>query len=121
MPLPPDETLQNKNPRTASRTRDFEPHKPCQYIRGQGDMLSGFCRSGGLQVVRRGLASLSICDEVKSNLLSLVQAVESGALNGADVHEDILAAIVRLDEAKAFLAVEPLYGSLRHENFFQVR
>jgi hypothetical protein len=30
------------------------------------------------------------------------------------VHEDILAAIIRLDEAEAFLAVEPLHGSLRH-------
>ena len=78
-------------------------------------------RSGGLQIIRRGLASLSVCDQVKSNFLSLVEAVETGALNGADVHEHILAAIVRLDEAKAFLAVEPLYGSLRHENFFQVR
>jgi len=84
-------------------------------------MAVRLCRSGGLEVVRRGLASLSICNKVKSNLLSLVEAVETGALNGADVHEDILAAIVRLDEAKAFLAVEPLYGSLRHENFFQVR
>src|SRR5580698_4470751 len=84
-------------------------------------MAVRLCRSGGLQIIRRGLASLSVCDQVKSNFLSLVEAVESGALNGADVNEHILAAIVRLDEAKAFLAVEPLYGSLRHENFFQVR
>jgi len=28
--------------------------------------------------------------------------------------EDVLAAIVRLNEAKAFLAIEPLHGSLRH-------
>jgi hypothetical protein len=31
------------------------------------------------------------------------------------VHENILAAVIGLDEARAFLAVEPLYGSLRHE------
>jgi hypothetical protein len=30
------------------------------------------------------------------------------------VHEDILAAIIRLDEAEAFLDVEPLHDSLRH-------
>jgi hypothetical protein len=30
------------------------------------------------------------------------------------VHEDILAAIVRLDKAEAFLAIEELHGSLRH-------
>src|SRR5215472_10164363 len=37
-----------------------------------------------------------------------------GAFDRADVHEDILAAIIRLDEAEAFLAVEPLHGSSRH-------
>src|SRR5712672_1027921 len=37
-----------------------------------------------------------------------------GAFDRADVHEDILAAIIRLDKAEAFLAVEPLHGSLRH-------
>ena len=83
-------------------------------------MLSGFADQAAFRLLR-GLASLSIRDEVKGNLLSFVEAVESGALNGADVNEHILAAIVRLDEAKAFLAVEPLYGSLRHGNFFQVR
>jgi hypothetical protein len=30
------------------------------------------------------------------------------------VHEDILATAIRLDETVAFLAVEPLYDSLRH-------
>jgi hypothetical protein len=30
------------------------------------------------------------------------------------VHENILAAIIRLDEAEAFLAIEPFHGSLRH-------
>jgi hypothetical protein len=30
------------------------------------------------------------------------------------VHEDILAAVIRLDETEALLAIEPLYGSLRH-------
>jgi hypothetical protein len=30
------------------------------------------------------------------------------------VHEDIVASIIRLNEAEALLAVEPFYGSLRH-------
>ena len=38
----------------------------------------------------------------------------AGALDGTDVHEHILAAVFRLDETKAFLAVEPLHGSLSH-------
>jgi hypothetical protein len=36
------------------------------------------------------------------------------------VDEDVLAAIIRLDEAEAFLAIEPLHGSLRHLAFFQL-
>jgi hypothetical protein len=31
-----------------------------------------------------------------------------------DVHKDILTAVVRLDEAEAFLPIEPLHGSLHH-------
>jgi len=38
----------------------------------------------------------------------------SGAFDRADVDEDVLAAAIRLDEAEAFLAIEPLHGSLRH-------
>jgi hypothetical protein len=34
------------------------------------------------------------------------------ALNRADVDEDILAAVVWLNEAEALLAVKPLHGSL---------
>jgi len=40
------------------------------------------------------------------------------AFNRADVHEDILAAIIWLDEAEAFLDIEPLHGSLRHITLF---
>jgi hypothetical protein len=41
--------------------------------------------------------------------------VHPSAFDGADVHENILAAVIRPDETEAFLAIEPLYGSLRHE------
>ena len=78
-------------------------------------------RSGGFQVIRRGFAGLPIRDNVVGDFLSLVQAVHAGTLNGADVDENVLAAVIRLDEAKAFLAVEPLHGSLRHETLLSVR
>jgi len=41
--------------------------------------------------------------------------MHSGTLNCADVHKDVLAAVIRLNEAKALLAVEPFHGSLTHD------
>src|SRR5215472_8899242 len=70
--------------------------------------------SDGAQIFRRGLARLSISNNLERDLLSLVQAPQPGALNRADVHENVFAAVIRLDEAEAFLAIEPLHGSLRH-------
>jgi len=107
-----------RTPRTVSRTPGSKPLQPCQYIRGQGGYgLLARRRSGGLQIVRRRFSGPSIGDNLIRDLLSLVEAVHPSALDGADVHENILAAIIGLDEAKAFLAVEPLYGPLRHETF----
>jgi hypothetical protein len=37
------------------------------------------------------------------------------------VHEHILAAVIRLNEAEAFLAIKPFYCTLRHMTFFHVR
>ena len=77
------------------------------------------CRT--VQIVRRGLARiLSIGNNVESDLLSLVEGTHASAFDRADVHEDILAAIIRLDEAEAFLAVEPLHDSMRHMLVFQI-
>jgi hypothetical protein len=78
-------------------------------------MAIGVAGSGGAQIIGRRLAGPSIRDNVIRDLLSLVETAHPSALDGADMHENILAAVIRLDEAKAFLVVEPLYGSLRHE------
>src|SRR5262249_55685953 len=42
------------------------------------------------------------------------EALHSSAFDRADMHEDILAAVIWLDESVALLAIEPLHGSLRH-------
>jgi hypothetical protein len=34
------------------------------------------------------------------------------------VDEGVLAAVIRLDEAETFFGIKPLYGSLRHGNYF---
>ena len=75
---------------------------------------SSRCRLDRVQIVRGGLACPSIGDNVESYLLSLVEDTHSSAFDRADVHEDILAAIIRLDEPEAFLVIEPLHGSLGH-------
>jgi hypothetical protein len=66
------------------------------------------------QVLRRGLSRPSIGHDFERNLLSFIKAIHAGALNRADVHKHVLAAIIRLNEAEAFLAVEPFHGSLHH-------
>src|SRR5262249_11905481 len=72
------------------------------------------------QILRRRLPSPPISHNLVGNLLSLVEAVHAGALDCADVHEHILAAVVRLDEAEAFLAVEPLHSALSHSHVFRL-
>ena len=66
---------------------------------------SSRCRLDSVQIVRRGLASLSIGDNVEGDFLSLVEDTHASAFDRADVHEDILAAIIRLDKAEALLVI----------------
>src|SRR6266478_4877269 len=77
-------------------------------------------KSDSAQILSRGLARLSISNNVEGDLLSFVEPRHSGSFDRADVHEDILAAVIRLDEAEAFLAVEPLHDSLRHMLVFRI-
>src|SRR5258708_28651223 len=46
--------------------------------------------------------------DVEGDALPLGQRLEPGALDGGDVHEDVAAAVVRVDEAVAPLGVEEL-------------
>lgn len=64
--------------------------------------------SSELQVPRRGLAALG--EKVVADLLALHQRRHAGALHGRNVDEHVLAAIARLNEAKAFLRIEELHG-----------
>jgi hypothetical protein len=68
-----------------------------------------------LKTVGRGLASAAIRDDLVGDLLALIEAAQAGALNGADVNENVRSTSVRLDETKALLAVEPLDGACIHE------
>src|SRR4029079_12604572 len=68
----------------------------------------------GAQILGGRLAATAGGHGVVGDLLALVEGAHPGAFDRADVHEDILVAIVRLNEAEALLAIEPLHGSLVH-------
>ena len=57
------------------------------------------------------LAGAAVLLNLEIELLAFHQAGQTGALDGGDVDEDVLAAIVRLNEAEALGAVEPLNGT----------
>ena len=60
-----------------------------------------------LQVDRRGLSLLSAL-ELVADPLPLMQASKTCPLNGGDMNEDVLRAILGLNEAEALRGVEPL-------------
>src|SRR5476649_916278 len=80
----------------------------CRF-RQEGRKWPRATRSLNLEVLCGCLSA--ILDEFELNGLTFVQRAKSGALNRRDVHEHILAAFLRLDEAIALRRIEPLYGA----------
>src|SRR6266481_7601277 len=56
-----------------------------------------------------GLAGAAILLGIEGNLLTLAETAQAGALQRGGVDENVLAAIVWLDESEAFLIVVELY------------
>jgi hypothetical protein len=67
-----------------------------------------------LQVVSRHLAGLAVLDQFVADLLTIIEATHSGALDSGNMHEHIGAAVIRLDEAKALRCIEPFDGTSGH-------
>jgi hypothetical protein len=63
------------------------------------------------------LAPRASGDDVERDLLAFAQAAHAGRFNSGGVHEHVLAAAFRRDEAKAFGGVEELDGSDSHKTF----
>src|SRR3979409_2292508 len=70
--------------------------------------------AGGAQIVGRRLARAAIRYDFVADLLAFTQRAKSGALYGADVHEHVVATVIRLNEAEALGRVKPLHGSHAH-------
>src|SRR5262249_51175366 len=64
------------------------------------------------QIGGRSLSAILL--DVETQLLALPKGAQSRTLDGRDVHEHILGAVVGLDKAVALLGVEPLHCSARH-------
>jgi hypothetical protein len=66
------------------------------------------------KIFSAGLAAHAVGLGLERHLLTLIEGAKAGAFDGADMNEDVLAAIVRLDEAEALCRVEPLNCSGCH-------
>src|ERR1700752_2216186 len=73
-----------------------------------------------LQIDCRGLALLAAVD-VQADLLSLAPRPEGGALARRNMHNHILRAIIRLDEAVTLGGVEPFHSTGGHLFFSRIR
>ncbi len=63
-----------------------------------------------------GFAGALVFRGVEGDLLALHQPTHSGALKRGGVDENVLAAIVRLNEAEAFLVVVEFHGARIHRS-----
>src|SRR5262249_799027 len=84
---------------------------------GSGSLL----RRLGLPQIYGGSLALITALQLEAHPLAFVQVADAGALDGRDVYEHIFCSILRLNEAVAFLGIEPLHGSDRHFHLPQNR
>src|SRR3989344_5806839 len=68
----------------------------------------------GLQLASGFLARTLVAFQLVGNLLVFIQAAQASAFNGGDVDEDVLAAVVGLDEAVTLGRVEPFDSAGSH-------
>lgn len=92
-------------------------NRPCRYIRGQ--RLQTLVLHG-LQVVCRGLAAAAVRDDVETDFLAFAKVRHASPLDGADMDENVPAAIFRSDEAISLLGVEPFDSTRAHDDFLSI-
>ena len=66
------------------------------------------------EILSADLAPHLVGLELEVDLLAFSETCKTSPLDRADVNEHIVAAVVRLNESKALLAVKPLYSTCRH-------
>src|SRR6266404_7377607 len=83
---------------------------------GTSAEISDRLASHGAKVFRAGLAAHAVDLRFERKLLAFVERAQAGALDGADVDEHVVAAVIGLNEAEALCRVEPLNCSGCHFN-----
>ena len=75
-------------------------------------------RSGEFDGTDRDLAVARIASRIVLHLLTFTQAADAGAFQRGDMDKDILLAVVRLNEAEAFLIVVEFHYTRIHRSSF---
>src|SRR6185312_7504521 len=70
--------------------------------------------SNRLQIRGRDLAGAGIALRLEAHALALIEIADARAFDSRDVDENVLRAVLGLDEAKALGRVEPFNGTDRH-------
>jgi len=78
------------------------------------------CVLGDLDATDRGLAIGRIASRIVLHLLAFMQTADAGAFQCGGVDVDILVAVVRANEAKAFLIIVKFYRTRIHRLFFSL-
>jgi len=94
-----------------------KPIKGFQYIRGnpKSTILAH------AKVLGAGLAAHAVGLCFERELLALIERAQTGAFDGADMNENVISAVVGLNEAEAFGCVEPLNCSGSHVTISKMR
>ena len=61
------------------------------------------------------LAAPLVRDQLEAEFLSFPERADPGAFHRTDMHEGVLAAVIRRNESEALLDIKPLHGSRRHK------
>ena len=90
----------------------------CRHQTQWDDEEGRHSRSPCLQIAGRHLARAFVTLQVIGHLLAVDQLGQARTLDRRDMHEDILPAVVGLNEAKPFDGIEPFYSGCGHDGPF---
>jgi len=67
-----------------------------------------------LELIGGRLAAALVLRDLVAHLLAFAEITQAGALDRADMNENVRAAIIGLDKAEALLTIEPFHGAGSH-------